>query len=487
MSEQFSNRWGIILASLGMAIGAGNIWRFPRIAGEYGGTFILLWLFFLLVWSIPILLAEFSIGKKFKRSVIGAFAGAAGEKYTWMGFFVTVCTLGIAFYYSVVIAWALRYLGLSVEQATGGETIAQTLESKPTYLADFWASVTTADSLTIVLHVVAVGIGVMLLIRGIQKGLEVANKILIPLLFVLLLITGVIALSLDGAIKGLDYMFKIDLSLLSNPDVWLQALSQSAWSTGAGWGLIMTISSYSRAKEDVTLNTFIGGFGNNAASLVAGITVLPAVFGLAATEQEALGHLQAGNQGLTFTVIPMLFGQIDGGQYLAILFFTALFIAALSSLLPMIELLVRTLTDIGLARQTATVRAGLFCVVFGLPSAYSLEFFNNQDWVWGLGLVISGLFIMFVVFKTGIDKFKAEYIDADSDMTVPNWFFKGALYINVALAFFILVSWMTKGYSTNNWDVFDTYSNATVIAQWMLVLLIGAALNKYLFKKFGAK
>jgi NSS family neurotransmitter:Na+ symporter len=485
MSEQFSSRWGIILASLGMAIGAGNIWRFPRIAGEFGGTFIILWLFFLVVWSIPILLAEFSIGKKFKKSVIGSFAGVVGERYTWMGFFIAVCTLGIAFYYSVVIAWALRYLGFSVQQFSSSEPLSVTIQSNPSYLADFWAHVTTANTLTIILHVVAVIIGIVFLIRGVQKGLELANKILIPTLFILLLITSFIALNLDGAIKGLDYMFRIDLALFSNPEVWLQALSQSAWSTGAGWGLIMTISSYSRSKEDVTLNTLIGGFGNNTASLIAGITILPAVFGLAATEQEALTHLQAGNQGLTFTVIPLLFSQISGGQVLSIIFFLALFIAALSSLLPMIELFIRILTDLGYARKSATLKAGLFCVIFGLPSAYSLEFFNNQDWVWGIGLVLSGLFIIFAVFKTGIEKFKREYIDQDSDLKLPLWFFKSAMILNVFLGIFIMISWMTKGYSSDNYNIFDTYSNATVLFQWVVVLVTGLLLNRVLYKKFG--
>jgi NSS family neurotransmitter:Na+ symporter len=112
--EQFSNRWGIILASLGMAIGAGNLWRFPRLAGQYGGAFLLLWIFFLLIWSIPLLLAEFSIGKKYKKGVIGSFTMLAGKPFTFMGFFITICTLGIAFYYSVVTAWALRYFSFSV-------------------------------------------------------------------------------------------------------------------------------------------------------------------------------------------------------------------------------------------------------------------------------------------------------------------------------------------------------------------------------------
>lgn len=482
--ETFSSRWGIILASLGMAIGAGNIWRFPRIAGEYGGTFIVLWLLFLLIWSIPILLAEFAIGKAIKKSVIGSFAGITGEKYTWMGFFIAVCTLGITFYYSVVIAWTLRYLGLSIDALFMEPSLGSVIQTNPDFLTNFWSDVSTANGWTIALHALAVCAGIFILFRGIQRGLEVANRILIPLLFGLLMITGFLAFTLDGAVNGLEYMFRIRPELFSNPDVWLEALSQSAWSTGAGWGLIMTIASYSRAKEDVTLNTFVGGFGNNTASILAGITVLPAVFGLAANEAEALSYLQAGNQGLTFTVIPGLFAQIDGGAIMSIIFFLALFVAALTSLLPMIELFVHLLTDLGITRQKGVIRAGLVCILLGFPSAYSLDFFNNQDWVWGIGLVISGLFIIFAVFKYGVVKFKAELIDTDSDMKVPTAYFKYSLMLNVVLGVAIIVAWMTKGFSTNNLDVFDVYSNASVIVQWAIVLMAGLLLNRWLWKKY---
>ena len=114
-TQKFTNRWGIILASLGMAIGAGNLWRFPRLAGQYGGTFILLWILFLFVWSIPLLLSEFAIGKQFKEGVISSFGRFAGKQFVWMGFFITACTLGIAFYYSVVTAWSVQYLILSAK------------------------------------------------------------------------------------------------------------------------------------------------------------------------------------------------------------------------------------------------------------------------------------------------------------------------------------------------------------------------------------
>ena len=313
LNEKFSSRWGLILASLGMAIGAGNLWRFPRLAGKYGGTFLILWLFFLLIWSIPILLAEFSIGKKYKKGVIGSYGSLAGRKFTWMGFFIALCTLGITFYYSVVTAWGLRYLGLSLSELSahwgGGVTLADQLVNDADYLKTYWTDLSTGSGLTIFLHAVAVILGGAFLIRGIQKGLELANKILIPALVILLVLVSVIALNMENGIAGLQYMFEIKPDQFSDPNIWIEALSQSAWSTGAGWGLIMTISSYSRDKEDVTLNIFISAFGNNVASLLAGFAILPAVFALASSGEEAVGFLGEGNQALTFTIIPKLFAD----------------------------------------------------------------------------------------------------------------------------------------------------------------------------------
>ena len=366
---QFSNRWGLILAALGMAIGAGNLWRFPRLAGQYGGTFLVLWFFFLLVWSIPILMAEFAIGKTHKQSVIGSFARMAGKQYTWMGWFIALCTIGILFYYSVVTAWGLRYLILAVGDLwaglQGNPTLVDHLAQDATYLETYWTGLSSGDWFTVALHGFSIALGAIVLIRGIQGGLEKANKILIPTLFILLLIVGGVALSMANGIKGLDYMFGIKPELFRDSEIWIQALTQSAWSTGAGWGLIMTLSAYSRKKEDVTLNVFISGFGNNTASLVAGMAILPAVFALAANENDAITYLQSGNQALTFTIIPKLFTQITGGAWLAVVFFLAFFLAAFSSLLAMQELLIKSLENYGLKRVPATIAAAVTCLVRG--------------------------------------------------------------------------------------------------------------------------
>ena len=497
-SEQFSNRWGLILASLGMAIGAGNLWRFPRLAGQYGGTFLILWLLFLLVWSIPLLLAGFSIGKRYKKGVIGSYASFGGPRFAWGGFFITLTTLGIAFYYSVVTGWALRYLGFSLEflgaDLSGGESLSQTITRSPEYLNEFWNNVSNGSFWTSILHVIAVISGVVILNRGIQNGLEKANKIMIPSLFVLLFVIMIISLNMDNGVRGLEYMFKIDFALFGDPKVWIEALSQSAWSTGAGWGLLMTITSYSRSKEDVTLNTFIGGFGNNTASLLAGMAIIPAVFAMSVNEGEAISFLQSGSQSLTFTIIPKLFAGITGGSFFSVLFFLAFFMAAFSSLLPMLQLFLRNLEDMGLSKNSASLRVILVAIVFGFPSAWSLDVFNNQDWVWGLGLIVSGFLIMLAVVKHGPGKFKADFIDRDSDFKVWNIYFNFFIYFNLFVAAFLIYWWMSQGYSENpwfnsegNWNIFDTYSNASIITQWGAVILTGILINKYLYKKFAQK
>ena len=494
--DQFTNRWGIILASLGMAIGAGNLWRFPRLAGQYGGSFILLWLLFLLIWSIPLLLSEFAIGKKYKHGVIHSMSKVTSPGMTWMGFFITFCTLGIAFYYSVVTAWSMQYLTLAVGNVVDtfqGISFANTLQQQPGFLQDQWTSIANANWVTISMFVVVILAGVLMLVKGIREGLERVNRILIPTLFVLLIIIIFTALSIENGVLGLEYMFTFRVEYLKEPKVWIEALSQSAWSTGAGWGLLMTISAYSRKQEDVTLNTFIGAFGNNTASLIAGMAILPAVFALAPNEAEAISYLQQGNQALTFNVIPDLFARIPGGEYMAVMFFLTLLFAAFSSFLPMIELFISNLIDFGVPRKKTTYIVIVAFVAFGFPSAYNLDFFTNQDWVWGLGLILSGFFILFAVAKYNPLKFKEELIDLDSDLRINKWYFSICIYLNLPIALGLIYWWMSQGYSdspwftdSGTWNLLDVFSNATIITQWGSILILGIVLNKYIYQKMVA-
>ena len=252
--ERFSSRWGLIAAGLGMAVGTGNLWRFPRIAAQNGGAaFLIPWMVFLFTWSLPLLIAEFAIGRGMRRGVIGSFTRLAGPRYAWMGGWVAVVTVMILFYYSVVTGWTLKYLAASL---TGELRGVQPGEYWSAYVASGWGPV--------LFHDIAAVMGGVVILQGVVKGIERANKILIPSLFALLIVAAVRSLSLPGAERGLEFLFNPDLSSLAHYRTWLEALSQSAWSTGAGWGLILTYGMYLRRTDDVVLNSATIGFGDHS-------------------------------------------------------------------------------------------------------------------------------------------------------------------------------------------------------------------------------
>ncbi|MEM9338800.1 MAG: sodium-dependent transporter, partial [Bacteroidota bacterium] len=372
-------------------------------------------------------------------------------------------------------------------------SLLTTIESNPNYLTTFWESVSNGNWTTVIIYIVVIFLGAFILIRGVQKGLEKANKLLIPSLFVLLMIIVIISLTMEGGVKGLEYMYAVKWEHFGNPTIWIEALSQSAWSTGAGWGLMMTLSAFTRDDEDVTLNTLIGAFGNNTASLLAGMAILPAVFALSPSTAEAETFLQSGNQALTFTIIPMLFANVSGGGFLSVLFFLALFVAAFSSLLPMIELMLKNISDLDLPKRVTLAVVITSFIAFGFPSAWSLDFFSNQDWVWGVGLIVNGLFILIGVAMNGPGQFKEKWIDVGSDIRVPTQFFKITIFGNIALAVGLIYWWLSQDYSATwfddqgNWDVSGVYSNASTVTQWGGVILVGVLINRFLFKKFAKK
>ena len=301
--ETFSSRWGLILAGLGLAVGTGNLWRFPRIAAENGGAaFLIPWIIFLFLWSLPLMIAEFGIGRGTRRGVVGSFAKLIGSRYAWMGGFIAVTTIMVLFYYTVVTGWALKYFFVAL---SGGIPAGSSEAYWATYSHSVWQPV--------FFHLISVGIGAFIIQRGVVHGIERANRVLIPILFLLLIVAVIRSVTLPGADRGLAFLFNPDLSALKSHKTWLEALTQSAWSTGAGWGMLLTYATYMRRNDDVVLNASTIGLGDNSASLLAGMAIVPTAFALLSNE-EAQAAMASGNEGLTFIWIPQLFALVPFGH-----------------------------------------------------------------------------------------------------------------------------------------------------------------------------
>jgi len=460
---------------LGMAVGTGNIWRFPRIVAKNGGgSFLVAWVVFLLLWSIPLILVEFSLGKATRRGTVGAFGKLIGKKFAWMGAWVGWCATAIMFYYSVVMGWCIRHLVATFT----GELPGATPDA-------FWSGF-AASPQAVLTHGIAIGLGVAVIAWGV-RGIEKVASILIPSLVILVVVLAVRAITLPGAAEGLNFLFTPQWGQLLDYRVWLEALTQNAWDTGAGWGLILTYAVYMRRNEDTSLNAFTLGFGNNSMSLLAAIMVICTAFALAPDAAQQLKGV--GNEGLTFIWLPQLFGTMPGGRFFMALFFLALTFAAWTSLIAMIELATRVLVDAGMPRNRAIWWVGIVGFLAGVPSALSMGFFANQDTVWSIGLMLSGFFFAFAVMKFGVRRFRTELINhPGSDLKVGRWW-EWAIVLCAVEAVVLMAWWFFQAWGEGWRSAFtplSTFSIGTVLLQWALILVVLWLVNPWLARRSGA-
>lgn len=473
-SEIFKSRFTFMAAAIGMAVGTGNLWRFPRVVGEWGGgSFMIALVVANLAWAVPVLMAESLLGSKTRLGTVGAFRDFMGRNFAWLGGFMGFVAVGILFYYSVVVGWSLRYLVYSVTGTFAGDNVDTTA---------LWEGFISSPVQTIgfqLLSILAVGFVVY---RGLTGGFEALLKIIIPALFVILVILVIRAITLPGASEGLRYMFVPEWSRLGDAEVWLQAFTQMAFSTGAGWGLYLTYAVYMRHKEDMALNAGILCSANLLASMMAGVAVLCTVFSLRTVEfaQEAAG---AGNQGLAFIYFAELLSQMPGGVIFGPLFFIALFLAGISSLIAMVELAARNVMDMGMTRQRAVPWVVGVTFVAGIPSAYSVSFLTNQDNVWGVGLLLSGLCAAFAMMKFGVKR-ASQLIDEVSDFRIGRWW-SIAIYAFPAMFVVLFGWWIWQSVAgvPDWWNPFMEFSFGTLVLQWGLVALVMFALNRFLARK----
>ena len=483
--EFFTSRWTLLVSTLGIAVGTGNIWRFSRIVAQNGGgSFLIPWVIFLFVWSIPLIITEFALGKFARMGPLGAITKTAGRKFAWMGAFVVFVSSAIMFYYSVVTGWCIKFFF----SAISGNLFATT-----NYLT-YWENFSSGFS-PLLFHFIAMALSAYVIYRGIVQGIEKANKILVTSLVAILLILLIRAVTLPNAIEGLRYFFTPKWEYLTDFKVWLNALTQNAWDTGAGWGLILTYAIYMRQKEDIPLNASLLGLGNNSISLIAGIIIFSTVFALSGSDaMSKISQSGPANTGLTFIYLPLLFSKMSSSFTLnlvfASLFFFALSSAALSSLISLVELTTRTLIDFGIERKKAIGIVASLGFVLGIPSALNLSFFENQDWVWGVGLILSGAFIAFAVIRFGVDRFRKEIINAEGSDIKVGKVYNFIISVLIPLQAVVLLVWWLVSSATWDpewWNPFHTLNVGTCVLQWGAVILVFLILNRFFVHKIFGK
>jgi NSS family neurotransmitter:Na+ symporter len=481
--EFFSTRWALIIATIGIAVGTGNIWRFSRIVAQNGGgSFLIPWVIFLLIWSVPLIIAEFAIGKSSRMGPVGSLSKTAGKKFGWMGAWIVFVSTAIMFYYSVVTGWCIRYFF----SAVSGNLF--NVSDNLAYWNDFSTSLQP-----LIFHFFAILFAGFVILKGVTKGIERVTKILVPSLLIILVILFFRAITLPNALEGIKYFFTPDINIILDYKVWLNALTQNAWDTGAGWGLIMAYAIYMKKREDISLNAALIGFGNNSVSLLAGITIFSTVFALSTVDaMQQVSQSGPANTGLTFIYLPLLFTKLSESNFVntffATLFFLALFFAAFTSLISMVELSTRTLIDFGLKRKKAIIIIASLGFFLGIPSALDLNFLANQDWVWGVGLILSGAFISFSIMKYGVDKFRREIINGyGSDVKIGKWY-NFVIGILVPIQVVALISWWlisSIGWDPEWWNPFHAENFGTVIFQWTIILTLFIILNKFMVNKLS--
>ncbi|MEK4700866.1 sodium-dependent transporter [Solibacillus sp. FSL R7-0668] len=360
--DQFTSKIGFILAAAGSAIGLGAIWKFPYMAGTNGGSvFILLFVLCTIIIGLPILIAEFMIGRRGQKDPITSFKEQAPGKpwylIGWIG--LVACGLILSFY-SVVGGWILSYIGRAMTFSLTGNNV------------DFGAlfSDIIANPWEVLLAQAAFMLLTLLIVQaGIKKGIETASKWMMPLLFIFFILLFVRSITLDGAIEGVKFMFIPDWSYL-NGETLILALGQAFFSLSIGVAAMITYSSYLSRKENIVNSAVNVATMNIAISLLAGLVIFPAVF--------ALGFSPTEGPGLVFIMIPAVFEQIPLGGVLLFVFFLLLLFATVTSAIAMLEVVV----SIGIREKTQSRKkvSWIFAAVIfilGVPSALSFGLLSD--------------------------------------------------------------------------------------------------------------
>jgi len=356
--EHWGSRMAFVLAAAGSAVGLGNIWKFPYLCGKNGGgAFILMYLLCVIVVGLPIMLAELVIGRTSQRDVVGSFKALA-PRSAWVVIGVMGLAAGfiILSFYSVVAGWSLEYLYQTIAGSYWGLTPTQISARFGSFIQDYhWP---------LIWHFVFMGLCIGVVASGVKDGIERWSKILMPTLFALLLMVVVKVATLPGAGAGYRFLFTVDWSKVLHPEIVLQALGQAFFSLSLGMGAMITYGSYLSKEERLPVSAGWVVLADTSVALLAGLAIFPAVF--------AFGQEPTAGPGLVFCILPSVFAQMAAGRFFGSLFFFALLIAALTSAISLLEVVVAYFVDEkGWSRVRTTIAMAVVIAILGIPAALS--------------------------------------------------------------------------------------------------------------------
>ena len=436
----WSSRWTFILAATGSAVGLGNIWKFPYMAGDNGGgAFVLIYLACIFIIGIPIMLGEIMIGRRGRSSPANTMSFLAKEAettqaWTLLGATGALAGLLILSFYSVAAGWALAYVFSGFQ-----ETSAQAVSSE---FNEFLAN----PAALLFWHTLFIIITVIIVARGILKGLETWINTLMPMLFVIIILLCIYAMQTGAFLEGLTYLFKPDFSKI-NSDVLLAALGQAFFTLSLGMGAIMAYGAYMPADQNIGRTAISVAALDTGVALLAGIAIFPIVFanGLAPTE----------GPGLVFVTLPIAFANMPLGVLFGTLFFILLSIAALSSSISLIEPGVAWLVEsLKTKRAYAAIGLGFFAWSLGVFSALSfnlmsefklfgMNFFDFTDFLTNqIMLPLGGIFIALFVGWVMKKKDVLDELQIKDGIIFRSWFFVirfvAPLMVGMVLLYFFI-------------------------------------------------
>ena len=417
--ESFSSSFGILVALAGSAVGLGNLWRFPYLVGENGGAaFILIYLAFVLLLGIPILLSEFIIGRRSQASARKAFKILSPDgHWDFVGLLAVICCTLILSFYSVVGGWGIEYLVKSFK--------FEFTSASDERLASMFSTFSTSTWTPLICHTVFLAVTAGIVVSGVKKGIESFSKVMMPMLFVIMIGIAIRSLTLPGGEAGVAYLFKPDWSAVDG-HTFLAALGQAFFSLSLGSGMVITYGSYVKKHEHIMKLSVETAMADTIFALIAGCAIMPAVF--------AFGISPGEGPGLVFITLPYIFGKLPMGGYIAILFFFALLLAALTSSISVMEVIIASaMEEFKLKRKTAVTSVFIGIWVLGCLCSLSLgplsgwkvvgkTIFDLFDYLSANVLMLIGglLVVFFVAWKLGKKAMHDELTNGGT-LRIPNW------------------------------------------------------------------